>query len=61
MKRQKRNPISRAHARGYLAGLNGRSRDICPYQEIERRESWLSGWREAKTTVQTGIIESDVI
>jgi len=30
MKRQKRDRLERAQARGYQAGLNGRSSETCP-------------------------------
>lgn len=51
MKRQKRDRTLRAHAKGYQAGIEGRSRDTCPYQGLDIRECWLNGWREAKTVV----------
>lgn len=47
MKRQKRDKLSRAHAKGYQAGISGRSKDNCPFQAQEPRSQWLGGWREA--------------
>lgn len=47
MKRQKRDKLSRAHAKGYQAGISGRSKEICPFQANEPRSQWLGGWREA--------------
>ena len=34
MKRQKRDRLERAHAQGYRAGVTGRSKEICPYQNL---------------------------
>lgn len=48
MKRQKRSSTHRAMARGYQAGIEGKSRNLCPYQAGEARHVWLSGWREAR-------------
>lgn len=48
MKRQKRDRGDRAYARGYQAGLEGRSRDTCPFAETNLRQTWLSGWRTAR-------------
>ncbi len=47
MKRQKRDKLSRAHSKGYQAGISGRSKENCPFQTIESRSQWLGGWREA--------------
>ncbi|TDF41803.1 ribosome modulation factor [Alteromonadaceae bacterium M269] len=47
MKRQKRDKLSRAHAKGYQAGISGRSKELCPFQASESRSEWLGGWREA--------------
>ena len=47
MKRQKRDKLSRAHAKGYQAGISGRSKELCPFQTSESRSEWLGGWREA--------------
>ena len=47
MKRQKRDRLERAHSQGYKAGLAGRSKEQCPYQQIDPKSEWLGGWREA--------------
>ncbi|MDN4504227.1 ribosome modulation factor [Alteromonadaceae bacterium BrNp21-10] len=47
MKRQKRDKMSRAHAKGYHAGISGRSKENCPHSNYDSRSQWLGGWREA--------------
>ena len=47
MKRQKRDKLTRAHAKGYQAGISGRSKENCPFQAFDARSQWLGGWREA--------------
>ena len=47
MKRQKRDKLSRAHSKGYQAGITGRSKEICPFHTSTTRSEWLGGWREA--------------
>ncbi len=56
MKRQKRDRQDRAHARGYQAGASGRSKELCPYQNLEVKSEWLGGWREAIADKQQGLI-----
>ncbi|NQD37884.1 ribosome modulation factor [Permianibacter sp. IMCC34836] len=51
MKRQKRDRMSRAHTRGYQAGLEGKSREACPYAVTDVREHWIGGWREARMSL----------
>ncbi len=51
MKRQKRDRLSRAHSRGYNAGLEGKAREACPYMVGEPREHWMGGWREARMSL----------
>lgn len=48
MKTQKRDRNERAYSRGYQAGLQGRSRDSCPFPETRLRQTWLNGWREGR-------------
>ncbi|ABD81011.1 ribosome modulation factor [Saccharophagus degradans] len=48
MKRQKRDHTSRAFTRGYQAGVEGRSRSLCPHSTGEIKQSWLTGWREGR-------------
>ncbi|MGB3726781.1 MAG: ribosome modulation factor [Glaciecola sp.] len=54
MKRQKRDKLTRAHAKGYQAGITGRSKENCPFQASDARSQWLGGWREALTDRQLG-------
>ncbi|NIB44558.1 ribosome modulation factor [Pseudomaricurvus alkylphenolicus] len=49
MKTQKRNQSERAFSKGYQAGIEGRSRSLCPHETGSIRETWLSGWREGRT------------
>jgi ribosome modulation factor len=55
MKRQKRDKSTRAHAKGYQAGMSGRSKDNCPFSSTETRSQWLGGWREAVEDRQLGM------
>ncbi len=48
MKRQKRASTEKALARGYQAGISGKSRNLCPHDSGEARHLWLSGWREGR-------------
>ncbi len=48
MKTQKRDRTSTLFNRGFVAGLNGKTRDTCPVQAIELRSHWMSGWREGR-------------
>lgn len=57
MRRQKRDRLERAHAKGYQAGYTGRSKENCPYQAIDARSHWLSGWREAMEERGSGFIK----
>ena len=57
MKRQKRDKLSRAHAKGYQAGISGRSKDNCPFQETDARSQWMGGWRAAIEDRNTGQIK----
>ncbi|MEZ5507540.1 MAG: ribosome modulation factor [Gammaproteobacteria bacterium] len=54
MKRQKRDRTSRAYTRGYQAGLDGRSREACPFTDLPTRQFWLSGWREGRSDQWSG-------
>lgn len=56
MKRQKRDKLSRAHSKGYQAGISGRSKDNCPFQASGVRSEWLGGWREAIGDRNIGLI-----
>jgi ribosome modulation factor len=48
MKRQKRNQIERAFSKGYQAGIEGRSRNLCPHENTSVRQNWINGWREGR-------------
>jgi ribosome modulation factor len=48
MKRHKRSKSTRAFAKGYLTGVHGKSKDLCPHQDFEYRQAWLSGWRNGR-------------
>ncbi len=54
MRRQKRDRTERAFARGYQAGIDGRSREICPFETGDVRERWLLGWHEGRTDQWSG-------
>ena len=58
MKRQKRDRLGRAHANGYQAGAAGRSKELCPYQNIDARSEWLGGWREAVSDRNQGLFKN---
>ena len=56
MKRQKRDKLSRAHSKGYQAGITGRSKENCPFQTSNIRSEWLGGWREAIGDRNIGLV-----
>jgi ribosome modulation factor len=56
MKRQKRDKLSRAHSKGYQAGITGRSKEHCPFQSVNIRSEWLGGWREAIGDRSEGLV-----
>lgn len=56
MKRQKRDKLSRAHSKGYQAGITGRSKENCPFQTLNTRSEWLGGWREAVGDRSIGLV-----
>jgi ribosome modulation factor len=58
MKRQKRSHSERAFSRGYEAGVTGRSRSLCPFDQGEARMTWLTGWREGREDNWSGITGS---
>ena len=55
MRRQKRDRVSRAYSKGYQAGIQGKSRDLCPFGNLQARSSWLNGWREGRTDNLQGL------
>lgn len=48
MKRQKRDQTERAFVKGYQAGIEGRSKSLCPHETGQARQQWLNGWRESR-------------
>jgi ribosome modulation factor len=52
MRRLKRDPLERAFLRGYQHGINGKSRDLCPFTDTSTstsaRQAWINGWREGR-------------
>jgi ribosome modulation factor len=56
MKRQKRDKLSRAHSKGYHAGIKGRSKEHCPFRSMNIRSQWLGGWREAIGDRSMGLV-----
>jgi ribosome modulation factor len=55
MRRKKRDMSGRAFQRGYLAGVEGRSSEICPHETIEQRQFWMTGWREGRCDQWDGL------
>ena len=55
MRRQKRDRLGRAFSNGYQAGLSGRTKDNCPYQNTDAKSEWLGGWREAISDRNMGL------
>jgi ribosome modulation factor len=49
MKRQKRDPLGRAYQKGYMAGLEGRSKSLCPEGKPDIHQEWMNGWREGRS------------
>lgn len=55
MRRQKRNRLDRAFQKGYLAGVNGKSRDFCPKDIGPEHQEWINGWREGREDKWNGM------
>ena len=55
MKSQKRDQTERAFSKGYQAGIQGRSRSICPHETGQARQQWLNGWRESRIDQWDGL------
>lgn len=49
MKRQKRDRMERAYQKGYMAGLRGRSKSLCPDGKPELHQEWMNGWRDGRS------------
>ncbi|MFA0811963.1 ribosome modulation factor [Microbulbifer epialgicus] len=54
MRRQKRNHADRAFYKGYLAALNNKSIDSCPFIESDPHQEWVNGWREGREDYWNG-------
>ena len=48
MRKLKRDKSTRAFSRGYQFGVNGKSKERCPHNDADTRQSWLSGWRNGR-------------
>lgn len=48
MKRQKRDMMERAFQRGYKAGSEGKSKEMCPKPNGPEHQQWINGWREGR-------------
>ncbi len=46
----------RAYNRGYNAGLDGKSREDCPFGTLQARTNWMGGWREGRTDFAHGML-----
>jgi ribosome modulation factor len=55
MRRQKRDKSNRAYVRGYQAGVGGRSRELCPFNDVATRQHWLNGWRDGRADLWSGM------
>jgi|TARA_B100000959_G_C14918183_1_gene598300 ribosome modulation factor len=56
MRRQKRDKSSRAFIRGYQNGVNGKTRDLCPYHDDGFKQAWLNGWRSGREDQWDGYV-----
>lgn len=48
MRRLKRDKSERAFQKGYLAGVSGKSKDMCPKEAGSIHQQWVNGWREGR-------------
>lgn len=55
MRRQKRDKSYRAYTRGYQIGVSGKSKELCPYGDLQSKQSWLSGWRQGREDQWDGL------
>ncbi len=49
MKRQKRDKMERAFQKGYMAGVEGKSKEQCPKEAGPEHQQWINGWREGRS------------
>ncbi|MFV8782446.1 ribosome modulation factor [Microbulbifer sp. SA54] len=54
MKRQKRNPSDRAFHKGYVAAMEGRNSESCPYEVASLHQEWVNGWRQGRQDYWSG-------
>ena len=54
MKRIKRDLSQRAYKLGYNQGLKGHTKEICPFQSLEKRGQWMGGWRIGRADYVAG-------
>jgi ribosome modulation factor len=57
MQTKKRDRLGRAHSNGYKAGLTGKTKEKCPYQNTDAKSEWLGGWRDALTDKNLGLFK----
>ncbi|AJQ95243.1 ribosome modulation factor [Gynuella sunshinyii] len=55
MRRQKRDRMERAFQKGYMAGVEGKSKDSCPKVNPTEHQEWLNGWREGRVDNWDGL------
>ncbi|WP_369685966.1 ribosome modulation factor [Balneatrix alpica] len=55
MRKQKRDSTQRHFNRGYQIGLAGKSRDLCPLNNMDERAVWMSGWRSGREAYWGGM------
>ncbi len=48
MKSYKRSHADKAFSKGYQAAASGKSWSACPYESINAKQLWMSGWREGR-------------
>ena len=57
MRTKKRDRLGRANSNGYQAGINGKTKEECPYQNTDVKSEWLGGWRDAVTDRHAGLFK----
>ncbi|SEK42514.1 ribosome modulation factor [Atopomonas hussainii] len=61
MKRLKRDPQERAFVRGYQNGLQGKSKELCPFDQGTNRQAWMNGWREGRSDNWDGLAGASAV
>jgi ribosome modulation factor len=55
MRTVKRDVEQQAYKKGYNAGLRGRAKERCPYQQnLDHRGQWMAGWRHGHSDYVVG-------